>query len=160
MYHEFGSYHIKNHCKTEPSSYRGISLLSCMYKLFTGIIYQRLRISVERNQILPSSQYGFRRKLSTIDAVSSHLKKAIKHNISCNDKYYACFIDYEKAFDFVNKNLLLTKLIKMGLHVNMLHTIQSLLKCNFQQILDVEFLSNEIEQKSGVAQGDKLTTFI
>ena len=93
--------------KTEPSSYRGISLLSCMYKLFTGIIYQRLRIWVERNQILPSSQYGFRRKLSTTDAVS-HLKKTIKHNISCNGKHYNFFIDYEKAFDFVNKNLLLT----------------------------------------------------
>ena len=101
--------------KTEPSSYRGISLLSCMYKLFTGIIYQRLRIWVERNKILPLSQFGFRPKLSTIDAVS-HLKKSIKHNISCNGKRYACFINYEKAFDFVNRNLLPTKLTKMGLH--------------------------------------------
>ena len=42
----------------------------------------------------------------------------------------------------------------------MLHTIQSVLKCNFQQILDGEFLSNEIEQKSGVTQGDKLTPFL
>ena len=74
--------------KTEPSSYRGISLLSCMYKFFTDITYQRLGIWVERNQILSSIQYVFRRKLSTIDAVS-HLKKAMKHNISCNGKYYA-----------------------------------------------------------------------
>ena len=129
-----------------------------MYKLFTGIIYQRLRIWVQRNQILPSIQYDFRRKLSTIDAVL-HLKKALKQNISCNGKYYACFIDYEKAFDLVN-NLLLTKLIKMGLHGNMLHTIQSVLRCNFQQILDGKFLSNEIEQKSGVAQGDKLSPLL
>ena len=135
-------------------SNRGISLLCCMYKLFTGIIYQRMRTWVERNQILPPSHYGFRRKLSTIDAVL-HLKRAIKHNISCSGKYYACFIDYEKAFEFVNRNLLLTKLLKMGLHGNMLHTIQSVLTCNFQQILDGEFLSNEIEQKTGVAQGDK-----
>ena len=130
-----------------------------MYKLFTGITYQRVRIWVERNQILPSSQYGFRRKLSTIDAVS-HLKRAIKHNISCSGKDYACFIDYEKAFDFVNRNLLLTKLIKMGLHGNILHTIQSVLKCNFQQILDGEFLSNEIEEKTGVAQGEKLSPLL
>ena len=93
---------------------------------------------------------------STIDSVS-HLKKAIKHNISCNGKYYACFIDYEKAFDFVNRNQLLIRLIKMGLHENMLHTIQSVLKCNFQQILDGEFLSNEIEETSEVAQGDKFS---
>ena len=129
-----------------------------MYKLFTGIIYHLLRIWVERNQILPSSQYGFRRKLSTIDAVS-HLKKAIKHDISCNGKYYACFIDYEKAFDFVNRNLLLTKLIKTGLHGNMLHNTISA-KLQLQQILDGEFLSNEIEQKSGVAQGEKLSPLL
>ena len=35
-----------------------------------------------------------------------------------------------------------------------------MLKRNFQQILDGEFLSNEIEQKSGVAQGDKLSSLI
>ena len=130
-----------------------------MYKLFTGIIYQRLPICVERNQFLPASQYDFRRKLSTIDAVS-HLQKAIKHKISYNGKLYACFIVYEKAFDFVNRNLLLTKLIKMRLHGNMLHTIQPVLKNNFQQILVGESLSNEIEQKSGVAQGDKLSTLL
>ena len=42
----------------------------------------------------------------------------------------------------------------------MLHTMQSVLKCNFQQILDGEFLSSEIEQKSGVAQGDKLSPLL
>ena len=46
----------------------------------------------------------------------------------------------------------------MGLHWNMLHTIQSVL--NFQRILQGEFLSNEIEQKSGVAQGDKLSPLL
>ena len=42
----------------------------------------------------------------------------------------------------------------------MLHTKQSVLGCNFQQILDGEFLSNEIEQKAGVAQGDKLSPLL
>ena len=37
----------------------------------------------------------------------------------------------------------------------MLQQIQSVVKSNLQQILDGEFLSNKIEQKSGVAQGDK-----
>ena len=55
------------------------------------------------------SQYVFSRKLSTIDAVS-HFKKAVKHNISCTGKYYV--IDYGKAFNFVKRKLMLTKLIK------------------------------------------------
>ena len=123
-----------------------------MYELFTGIIYQNLRTWVDRNKILTASKYDFRRKLSPIDVVL-HLEKAVKHNIRCDGKYYACFIDYEKAFDFLNRNLLLTKLKKLGLHGNMLHTIKSVLICNFQQIFDGEFLSNEIQLKTGVAPG-------
>ena len=126
-----------------------------MNKLFTGIIYQPLRTLVEKNQFLPRSQYDFRHKLSTIDAVL-HLTRAIKHNISCSGKYYACFIDYEKA----NRNKLLTKLIKVGMHGTIIHRTQSVLKCNFQQILDEDFLSNEIEQKTGVAQGDKFSPLL
>ena len=47
----------------------------------------------------------------------------------------------------------------MGLHGNMQHTLQSV-EDYFQQILDGEFLSNEIKQKSGVAQGDKLSPLL
>ena len=128
-----------------------------MHKLFPNIIDQRLRTWVERNQILPSSTYGFQRKLSTIDAIS-YLKREVKHNISCNDKYCACFIDYEKSF--CKQYPLLTNLIKLGLHGNVLHAIQSVLKYNSQQILDGEFLSNEIELKTIVAQEDKLSQLL
>ena len=55
--------------------------------------------------------------------------------------------------------MLLTKLI-VGMHGIIMHAIQSVLKCNFQQILDEDFLSNEIEQKTGVAQGDKFSPLL
>ena len=50
---------------------------------------------------------------STNDAFS-HLKKAVKHNIICSGQYNACFIDYEKTFEFAKRNLLLIKLMKLG----------------------------------------------
>ena len=56
--------------------------------------------------------------------------------------------------------MLLTKLIKVGMHGTIIHRTQSVLKCNFQQILDEDFLSNEIEQKTGVAQGDKFSPLL
>ena len=99
------------------------------------------------------------RKTSTTDAVL-HLKTAINLNISCNGKNYAGFIGYEKAFDFVNMKLLLTKLIKMGIASNMLHTIQSLLERNLQQTFNKDFFSSEIKQKTPVAQGDNLSPIL
>ena len=59
----------------------------------------------------------------------------------------------KKKFDFLNSKLLLTKLIKLGLYGNMLYTIKLVLNCNLQQIFDRKFLSNEIEQNTGVAKG-------
>ena len=55
--------------------------------------------------------------------------------------------------------MLLTKLI-VGMDGTIIYRTQSVLKCNFQQILDEVFLSNEIEQKSGVAQGDKFSPLL
>ena len=91
--------------KTDANSYRGISLLSGLYKIYTGIVYKRLQIWAD--EILPPSQFGFRKGKSTIDAA-----KTLRDNIhlyvnSSSGKYYACFIDFDKTYDTVDKNLLL-----------------------------------------------------
>ena len=93
--------------KTDANSYRGISLLSCLYKIYTGIIYKRLQVWAD--EILPPSQFGFRKGKSTIDAA-----KTLRDNIhlyvnSSSGKYYACFIDFEKAFDSVPHDNLLKR---------------------------------------------------
>ena len=48
----------------------------------------------------------------------------------------------------------------MGLHENFLTTLQSVLRCKPQQVLDEEKLSDEIKQKSEVVQGDQLSLLI
>jgi len=52
--------------KQHPSSYRPISLLSCLGKLLEKIIKQRLLLELERRKILPQHQAGFRPGKSTI----------------------------------------------------------------------------------------------
>ncbi|GLV44747.1 hypothetical protein CBL_05214 [Carabus blaptoides fortunei] len=61
-------------CKTgqessDPSSYRPISLLNTMAKTLERIIAKRLTTWCEANDILPNTQYGFRRGYSTADPV-------------------------------------------------------------------------------------------
>ena len=43
-----------------PLNYRGISLISCMYKLYSGLINQRLASLMERDDLLVDEQNGFR----------------------------------------------------------------------------------------------------
>lgn len=45
-----------------------------------------------------------------------------------NNKLYCCFLDYRKAFDSVNRNLLFKKLLKLDMRGKMFQSILSLYK--------------------------------
>ena len=112
----------KGGSKSDPSNYRGISLLSCLGKLFLPILNKRLaRFSVEKG-ILSDNQLGFRKGNRCSDA---HL---IIHNLI--DKYcsrmYSCFIDLSKAFDTVPRDILLRKLRDVGVTGNFFNIIRNI----------------------------------
>ena len=50
-------------------NYRAITLLSCIGKVFTSIINNRLNKYLEENKILNEMQSGFRKEYSTIDNI-------------------------------------------------------------------------------------------
>ena len=45
----------------------------------------------------------------------------------------------------------------MRLHGNILRTLQSVIKCKIQQVLDKETISKEMKQETSVNQKDKLS---
>ena len=52
---------------TDPSNYRGITLLSCLAKLFSNLINHRLTLFVDNNNIIGPEKAGFRAGFSTTD---------------------------------------------------------------------------------------------
>ena len=89
----------------DPSNYRDIALQSCLYKIFTGLIYKRPRFWVDVNGKVPCEQFGFRRGSSTLTAAKL-LKNTLSDNIAKKGYSYCCFSDFQKAFDCVNRHLL------------------------------------------------------
>ncbi|CAL4111929.1 unnamed protein product, partial [Meganyctiphanes norvegica] len=55
--------------KEDANNYRGISLISCIGKLFTALINKRLADYVNNNKILGQEQAGFRSNYSTADHI-------------------------------------------------------------------------------------------
>ena len=51
----------------DPNNNRGITLLSCLGKLFTSLISKRLGTYIEHFGMLGSEQAGFRKNYSTVD---------------------------------------------------------------------------------------------
>ena len=93
----------------EVSSYRPISLIPILSKVLEKIITKRLRPVIETEEIIPSHQFGFREKHSTIDQV--HRITDIIEN-AYNDKKVcsAVFLDVSQAFDKVWHEGLIFKL--------------------------------------------------
>ena len=62
---------------TDPNNYRPITILSCLNKLFTTILNERLTDLLDENDMLNENQAGFRKAYSTSDHVlaSMHLLK-------------------------------------------------------------------------------------
>lgn len=56
---------------SEPSSYRPICLLDTSGKILERILYNRIEVFTEGAQGLSNSQYGFRKKKSTVDAIET-----------------------------------------------------------------------------------------
>ena len=98
--------------RKDIKNYRPICLLSNMYKLFTKIITTRLEKKLDENQ--PREQAGFRSKYSTTDhihAIKQHKEKCREYNIPL----CVAFVDYEKAFDSVQTQAILTSLQEQGM---------------------------------------------
>ena len=89
-----------NKDKQIPSSYRPISLLSCLGKLLEKIIKSRLMLEVERRQILPQHQAGFRSKKSTINNIV-RLERYAKEQLNSSRHSAVIFFDIKAAFDTV-----------------------------------------------------------
>jgi hypothetical protein len=53
--------------KCDCDNYRGITLLSCLGKLFTSILNDRLTLFLDDNNLLSENQAGFRKSHSTLD---------------------------------------------------------------------------------------------
>ena len=55
--------------KHDCNNYRGITLLSCVGKLFTSIVNERLKKYCQVNKIINENQTGFRAEYSTVDHI-------------------------------------------------------------------------------------------
>lgn len=117
----------KNKDPRKVSSYRPISLLPNMGKLFEILVTKSLSKFIEDNKLLPHEQFGFRLKTSTIHATTKFTSDIAKE-LSEKRVVAACLIDLERAFDTAWIEGLIYRLIKKGVPDHIIKMIWSMLK--------------------------------
>ena len=60
---------VKGGDMNDPCCYRGIAISSCLSKLFTRIMFNRLNEYLENNNIICPEQKGFRKSMRTSDHI-------------------------------------------------------------------------------------------
>ena len=97
---------------SDPANYRGITISSCLGKLFTKIINKRFLRFLGENDIIKVNQIGFTPGKRTSDhtfvlKTLTDQAKNLKHPL------YLCFVDLKSAFDTVWRDGLVYKLVRM-----------------------------------------------
>ena len=144
---------------SDPNNYRGITLLSCVGKLFTRILNNRLYQWGENYNVFVKAQAGFRKGMSTADNVFI-LHGLISHMLNQGKKLYCAFIDFAKAFDYVVRDNLWFKLIKLGLRGNILNIIKSMYESVKSRVRFQNQISEKFSCMLGVRQGECLSPFL
>ena len=142
--------------KHSIENYRPLSLSSTLAKIFTKVIANRLKNTLESQQ--PKEQAGFRRNFSTIDHLFT-IDQMIQKCEEYNKKLYLTFIDYTKAFDSVKHESVYRALERQGVEKKYIQVIMEMYG-KLKARIKMDKTGEAFEIRRGVRQGDPLSSFL
>ena len=141
----------------ECDNWRGITLTSVPSKVFGRVLIERIIHGV--NNKLRDEQAGFRRGRSTVEQIFI-LRNIIEQVVEWQSTLYVAFVDFEKAFDSVDRESLWKIMSSYGIPPKIIKMIQILYEDNEYAVLDEGEESEWFKVKTGVKQGDVMSGFL
>ena len=96
--------------------------------------------------------------MGTIDNIFV-LHNVIQHLLYKKKKLFVAFIDFTKAFDYVVRDILWYKLIKLGIRGKILNIIRSMYSIVKSRVKYDNEVSDSFTRMVGVRQGESLSLF-
>ena len=144
----------KKGCPFEPCNYRPIALLNVIAKLLSGIHNNRLRDHLA--SIIPPEQTGFVPKRSISENITL-LQDATFFAKRHHPSAIILSLDFQKAYDRVQRPVLLAILKKMGFGPRWLTIISTMYERRVAKLCINGKLSSTFALQRGVLQGDPLS---
>lgn len=144
---------IHGSCKAEQ--YRPINVLPIYEKVLETIVKEQLLEFLERNNVLIEEQSGFRQGLSCETAIQKTLIEWRAY-MDKSEMIGVVFIDFKRAFETVNRAVLIRKLREYGIGGGVIHWFESYLSNRKQKVKYKQTQSEDKENNYGVPQGTVL----
>jgi hypothetical protein len=138
------------------TNYRPISLLTSFSKVFEKVFLNRLTAHFSTNKLLVGNLFVFRKSIATEDVIFKLINETTKKMAG------SFFCDLEKAFDYVNHDILLSKLPYYGINGKAKLLLEFYLQNRYQRVhisnshLNSNTVSKWTKIKYGVLQGSIL----
>ena len=127
-------------------------------KLLEGkVVVKQLSECLSSNNLISNQQFGFRNGRSTEHAIHSVVRD-IHHEFNSNNYVLCIFLDIKKAFDSLDRKILLEKLKLFGINGTEWKWFKSYLSNRKQYTMNGEFASSILPVEFGVPQGGVLST--
>ena len=138
--------------RLNADNYRGITVLPIFEKVFEIIVQRRLEFVNEAFCRTDKYNGGFLKNSRTADNLFI-LQCLIERQLNLGQNLIVIFVDFTKAFDVMNRNILFYKIISSGLHGRLINTLRNLYTKTRFRVKHGGRLSDVIFQHMGVNQG-------
>ena len=143
----------------KPKDWRPITQIPLPGKMLEKIVHDQIYTYFNNNNLLSPQQYGFRPGMSTSQAIFDVLRVLYTN---WNDRVFTgcIFVDYSRAFETIDHNILLAKLKMYGLDDISLNFFRNYITNRTQSTVVNGFVSADREVVYGTAQGSVLGPLI
>ena len=145
--------------RSEPASYRPISMTSIIIRTFEHLIHKRLSALLEKASFFHPLQFGFRKNHSTLDAIN-YLQYNTRAQYVKNVPCPTLFLDLQKAFDRVWHPKLLQTVERAGVTGRAWKWLHAFLSHRRIRTVDCNHQSEWRRMEYGVPQGAVLSPLL
>ncbi|XP_071577594.1 uncharacterized protein [Temnothorax nylanderi] len=140
--------------------YRGITIMSSMYKIYMAVLAERIRKEVETKKLIPDNQAGFRKGMGTMDQIFA-LNYLINRQLGNEKgKMTVLFVDLKAAFDSVDKEVLIKAMKERGVRQGLIDRVEEVLRETKSSVRRGEERGDEFWTAKGLRQGCPLSPIL
>uniref|UniRef100_A0A8D9ADY8 Craniofacial development protein 2 n=1 Tax=Cacopsylla melanoneura TaxID=428564 RepID=A0A8D9ADY8_9HEMI len=142
---------------TECRNWRGITLLPIPSKILTRVILNRIKDTIDSK--LRREQAGFRKNCSCVDLINT-LRIILEQSMEYQTPLYLAFIDFEKAFDSIQRTVIWKVLKDYGVPAKLVNIVKETYDEYECQVIHQNKLTDPFPVQTGVKQGCLLSPIL